>query len=97
MCRRGWAPVLLLLYIVPELLVGRVAAVQPVVLHHEHQIEEHGDEAQPELGEVPEDGVPVVVVVADEEHLDHGEDAAREVQDDVADAPAHRTFAPENR
>ncbi len=73
----------------------RVATVQPVVLHHEHQVEEHGDEAQPELGEVPEDGVPVVVVVADEEHLDHGEYAAREVQDDVADAPAHRTLAPE--
>ena len=77
-----------------QLLVGRIAAIQPVVLHNEHHVKEDGDEAQAELGEVAKDGVPVVVVVADEEHLEHGEDAAGEVQEDVADAPAHGALSP---
>ena len=89
----GRPPLFLLLHVVPELLVGRIAAVQPVVLHHEGHVKQDRDEAQAELGEIPENGVPVVVVVADEKHLDHGEDAAGEVQQDVANAPAHGAFA----
>ncbi len=77
--------------------MGRVAAVEPVVLHHEQDVKQDGDEAQAELGKVPKDGIPVIVVVADEKHLDHGEDAAREVQEDVPDAPAHRALTPEEK
>jgi hypothetical protein len=67
------------------------------VLHHEQDVKQDGDEAQAELGKVPKDGIPVIVVVADEKHLDHREDAAREVQKDVPDAPAHRALTPEEK
>ena len=80
-----------------QLLVGHVAPVQPVVLHHEQHVKQNGKQAQAELGRVPEDGSPVVVVVADEKHLEDGEGAAREVEEDVTDAPAHCTLAPEKK
>lgn len=58
------------------------------MLDHEEDVENHREESQAELGRVPENGAPVVVVVGEDKHLRYGENAAREVQEDVADAPA---------
>ena len=49
-----------------ELEVRHVAPVQQVVLHDEQNVEEDGEGTEAELGRVPEDGAPVVVVVADQ-------------------------------
>lgn len=72
--------------------MGHVAPVQPVVLRDEQDVEQDGEEAETELGRVPEDGSPVVVVVADEEHLEDGERPAGEVEEDVTDTPANSTL-----
>jgi len=76
-----------------QLLVRQVASVQPVVLHNKQDIKENGEETQTKLCGVPEDGTPVVVVDADEEHLEDGKGAPGEVQQDVADAPANCTLS----
>lgn len=72
-----------------QLLVGEVAPVQEVVLGDEQDVEQDGEEPQTELGWISEDGAPVVVVIADEEHLDDGERSTGEVEDNVSDAPTH--------
>lgn len=41
-------------------LVASVGAVQDVVLNHEQDVEENGEEAETKLGRVVEDGVPVI-------------------------------------
>jgi len=77
-----------------EFLMRKVAPIQTVVLHHEQNVKQDGEEAESKLCRVPKDGTPVVVVVADEEHLQDGEGATREVEEDVADAPADRALPP---
>ena len=76
--------------------MGEVASVQTVVLHDEEYVEEDGEGTEPELGGVAEDGSPVVVVKADDEHLQDGEGAPGGVQQDVANAPACRALPSTN-
>ena len=71
-----------------------VAAVEDVVLQHEEDVEHDGEETEAELGRVPKDGGPVIVVVADQDHLDDAERAASEVKKDVSNAPAHSALSP---
>ena len=46
-----------------------VASVEDVVLQHEEDVEEHGEETEAKLGGIAEDARPVVVVVRDQDHL----------------------------
>ena len=46
-----------------------VAPVEDVVLQHEEDVKEDGEEAEAELGGVAEDAAPVVVVVGNQHHL----------------------------
>ena len=47
----------------------KVASVEDVVLQHEEDVEEHGEETETELGGIAEDARPVVVVVRNQDHL----------------------------
>lgn len=70
-----------------------VSPVEDVVLDHEEDVEEHREETQAKFRRVAEDWTPILVVVGEDEHLRYGKRAAREVQEDVADAPAWRALA----
>ena len=76
-------------------VVGDVPSVEDVVLEHEENIEGNGEKSQPELCWVPEQRPPVVIVVSYQEHLEHAEGAAREVQEDVPNAPPDSAFPAE--
>ena len=67
----------------------KVASVEHIVLEHEENVKYDREEAQTELGGVSEQTAPVIIVVGDEKHLKHAEAAACEVQQDVANTPAH--------
>ena len=47
----------------------KVASVEDVVLQHEEDVEEHGEETETKLGGIAEDARPVVVVVRNQDHL----------------------------
>ena len=47
----------------------KVAPVEDVVLQHEEDVEEHGEETETKLGGIAEDARPVVVVVRNQDHL----------------------------
>ena len=49
--------------------MGKVASVEDVVLQHEEDVEEHGEETETKLGGIAEDARPVVVVVRNQDHL----------------------------
>ena len=49
--------------------MGKISSVEDIVLEHEEDIEEDGEEAETELGRVAKDARPVVVVVSDQDHL----------------------------
>ena len=66
-----------------------VASVEHIVLEHEENVKDDREEAQTKLGGVSEQAAPVVIVVGDEEHLEHAEAAASEVKQDVANTPAN--------
>ena len=76
-------------------VVRDVPSVEDVVLQHEENIEGNGEKSQPELCWVPEQRPPVVIVVSYQEHLEHAEGAAREVQEDVPNAPPDSAFPAE--
>ena len=80
-----------------ECLMGQVTPIEHIMLKHEEHVEDDGEEPQSELSGVPKEAAPVVVVVGDEEHLQHAQAASGEVQQDVADAPAHCTLPPADR
>lgn len=63
------------------------------MLYNEQHVEEHREQTQPKLSGVSEYRTPVIVVVSDEEHLQDGEWASGEIQEDIANAPAGRTLA----
>lgn len=67
--------------------------VEHIVLQNEEHIEDETEGPEAELGEVPEERGPVVVVVRVEHHLQDGEETADEVQEDVSDRPAYGGFA----
>ena len=48
-----------------------VPSVEDVVLEHEKYIESYGEESQTELCGVSEQRTPVIIVVRDQEHLEH--------------------------
>ena len=48
-----------------------IASVEDVVLEHEEYIKSYGEEAQAELCRVSEQRAPVIIVVRDQEHLEH--------------------------
>ena len=70
----------------------QIPSVEHIMLEHEEDVEYYGEKPQPELGGVPKEAAPVVIVVGDEEHLEHAEAPAREVQQDVAYTPANSTL-----
>ena len=74
--------------------MGKISSVEDVVLQHEEDVEHDGEETEAELSRVPKDGGPVIVVVADQDHLDDAERAASEVKKDVSNAPAHSALSP---
>ena len=76
-----------------ESLVREVSSVEHIVLEHEENVKYDREEAQTELGGVSEQTAPVVIVVGDEKHLEHAEAAACEVQQDVANTPAHSALS----
>ena len=47
----------------------KVAPVEDVVLQHEEDVEEDGEETETKLGGIAEDARPVVVVVRNQDHL----------------------------
>ena len=49
--------------------MGKISSVEDIVLEHEKDVEEDGEEAETELGRVAKDARPVVVVVGDQAHL----------------------------
>lgn len=49
--------------------MGKISSVEDVVLEHEEDVKEDGEEAETELGRVAKDARPVVVVVSDQDHL----------------------------
>lgn len=69
-------------------LVLQVVPVKDVVLEDEEDVESDGEEAEAELGKVPENGEPIVVVEGQEEHLEEAEAAAGKVEEDISDGPA---------
>ena len=91
--------------------MGKISSVEDVVLEHEEDVKEDGEEAETELGRVAKDARPVVVVVSDQDHLqggievfehkhhDHdlndGETSASEVEEYISNAPAHSAFPSE--
>jgi len=64
------------------------SSVENVMLEHEENVEEDGEEAEAEFCRVTEDRTPIIVVVRDDEHLSHTESSSGEVKQDVPDAPA---------
>ena len=66
-----------------------IASVEHIVLEHEENVEYDREEPEPKLGGVSKQAAPVVIVVGDEEHLEHAEAATCEVQEDVANTPAN--------
>ena len=87
-CRLPWQVLAL------QLLVRQVPTVQPVMLYNEKDVKQNGKESQSELGGVTEYRAPVVVVDADEEHLEDGEGSACEVKKNVSNAPAYCALSP---
>lgn len=73
----------------------QVPPVEDVMLEHEEDVEQDGEQSEAELGGVAEEGAPVVVVVGDEDHLEDAEGASGEVEEDVANAPTNGTLASE--
>lgn len=65
------------------------------MLGHKHQIVEHAHIAQRELSRVTRDAGPVALQPGVKEELGDAEDAAQEVQQDLADAPALGAAVPE--
>ena len=74
-----------------------IASVEHIVLEHEENVEYDREEPEPKLGGVPKQAVPVIIVVGDEEHLEHAEAASSEVQEDVANTPANSALPPVTR
>ena len=72
----------------------QIASVEHIVLDHEENVKYDREEPQPKLCGVPEQTGPVIIVVGDQEHLEHAEAAPREVQEDVADTPANSALPP---
>ena len=52
-----------------ESLVWKISSVEDIVLKHEEDVKEDGEEAEAELGWIAKDARPVVVVVSDQDHL----------------------------
>ena len=92
-------------------LMWKISSVEDVVLQHEEDVKEDGEEAETKLGRIPKDARPVVVVVSDQDHLqggivvfdhqhhDHdlndGETSASEVEEYISNAPADSAFPSE--
>lgn len=62
------------------------------MLDQEQDIEEDGEETETELGWIPEDGTPVVVVVPNEKHLKDGERTSGKIQEYIAYTPTNCTL-----
>ena len=48
-----------------------VASVEDVVLEHEEYIKSYGEKSKTEFGRVSKQRAPVIIVVRDQEHLEH--------------------------
>ena len=91
--------------------MGEISSIEDVVLEHEEDVKEDGEETETKLGRVAKDARPVVVVVSDQDHLqggivvfdhqhhDHdlndGETSASEVEEYISNAPADSAFPSE--
>lgn len=94
--RKAGSRGLCLKFVVGHFLERIVAAgIEDVVLQHEEHVEHDADEAKAELGEVPEQRRPVIIIIGDDEHLQHAQGSTSEVEEYVPDAPAYRRFSPE--
>ena len=76
-------------------LMRDVSSVEDVVLEHEKYIKSYREESQTELGRVSEQRAPIIIVVRDQEHLEHAECSSCEVEEDVPDTPTNGTFSAE--
>ena len=63
------------------------------MLNHEQNIKHDAENSQSQLGRVSQHGPKVVVVDADEDHLEDGEPAPCEVKQDAFNAPAICTLS----
>ena len=52
-------------------LMRDIASVEDVVLEHEEYIKSHREESETELCGISEQRAPVIIVVRDQEHLEH--------------------------
>ena len=76
-------------------LMRDIASVEDVVLEHEEYIKSHGEESETELCGISEQRAPVIIVVSDQEHLEHAQCSSCEVEEDVPDTPTNGTFSEE--
>ena len=53
-------------------LMWEISSVEDVVLEHEEDVKEDGEEAETKFGRVAKDARPVIVVVSDQDHLQEG-------------------------
>merc|ERR1719445_1582016 len=68
------------LFVAPaQCFMRDVPSVEDVVLEHEEYIESHGEESETELCGVSEERAPVIIVVSDQEHLEHTQCSSGEV------------------
>ena len=65
-------------------------AIEPVMLHDEHDIKRDADVSKPELHRIPGQTAPIVLQAGIENELRDGKRAAADIQQDRIDAPAHR-------
>ena len=67
------------------------------MLNNKQNIKQDWEETKSELGRVPKDGIPVIVIIADENHLEDGESSTGEIQQDVTNTPANCTLTPKSK
>lgn len=72
----------------------RYVPVQDVVLYHEQDVKEYGEQSQAELGRITEQRVPIIVIVCVQDHLQHTQHSTCKVQQNVADTPSRCTLSP---
>lgn len=53
-------------------IVSKTVPVEHIMLQHEEDVKDETEQAKTELGHVPEERYPVVVVVRVEDHLEYG-------------------------
>jgi len=75
--------------------MGEISSIEDVVLEHEEDVKEDGEETETKLGRVAKDARPVVVVVSDQDHLNDGETSASEVEEYISNTPADSAFPSE--